>query len=295
MEQIANHKQAFPTPEEIESMKVIPAFIVNLIAFVLQVLIYGLPFLVIIFPFIYIKMLSYIILWIILSPIIYVFLFGILAGLLSIPFQRGIVKGVFPRDVRFPVYALRKLYGICWTSVYYFKPIYNIILSVSFYKRLVFRLFGYKGSLKITIFPDAWIRDLPLLRIEDGAYIANRATIGTNICLKDGNIMVGSITLMKGSIVGHLSKVGIGFRLGENSEVGVGCQIGLHTKIGSNSNIGGMSGIGHFAKIGDNVEIGIRSFIGNKAIIANNLILPSNCNVPDGVIVETQSDVLKYI
>ena len=110
---------------------------------------------------------------------------------------------------------MRRLYGICWTSVYYFKPVYGIILSIPWSKTIVFRLFGYKGALDISIYPDTWIRDLPMLRVESGAYIANRATLGTNINLVDGNTIIGNITLKKGSMVGHLTKVGMGVTHGE--------------------------------------------------------------------------------
>ena len=37
------------------------------------------------------------------------------------------------------------------------------------YPRDVFRIFGYRGSMDFTIYPDTWIRDLPLLDFGEGA------------------------------------------------------------------------------------------------------------------------------
>ncbi len=238
MEQQENKRPAMPTQDELEAMMVVPAWLVQGGVFLLQWLIYGVPLVLLALPIFLVDSWVVKLLLLASSPLAYSIMFGITAGLLSRPFQAGIIKGVFPRDIRFPIYAMRRLYGICWTSVYYFKPVYGIILSIPWFKAIVFRLFGYKGSLNITIYPDAWIRDLPLLRIEDGAYIANRATIGTNICLRDGNILVGNVTIKKNSIMGHLSIIGIGATIGEGTEVGLDIAIGLHTKIGSNSTIG---------------------------------------------------------
>src|ERR1035438_4249910 len=57
------------------------------------------------------------------TPLLYTIGFVLTAGLLSLPFQSGIVAGRFPRDLRHPVCRKRRLYGLCWTSVYYFKPL----------------------------------------------------------------------------------------------------------------------------------------------------------------------------
>ncbi len=284
-----------PTPEELEAMMVVPAWLVHGTAFLLQVIIYGLPVVAIALPIMHSPGLWFTLGWLLLAPVLYAILFGTVAGVCSLPWQRGIIKGVFPRDVRFPIYAMRKLYGTCWTAVYYFKPIYTIILNVSLFKAIVFRLFGYKGSLNITIFPDTWIRDLPLLRIEEGAYIANRATLGTNICLRDGNILVGNVTVKKKAIMGHLSILGIGATVGEGTEVGLDIAIGLHTKIGKNSTIGTTSVVSHKVKIGDNTHIGVCSFIGTGAVLGDNLNLPSYSYIPDKAEVLTQSDVEQYV
>jgi len=229
-----------------------------------------------------------------ISPVEYGFLLVLTAGILSKPFQKGIVKGTFPRKTAHPVYAMRKLYNTCWTSFFYFKPLYNAVLNIPAFRAMAFRLFGYKGSLNVNIAPDAWIRDLPLLRLEEDAYVANRATLGTNICMMDGSVIVGNVTLKKRAMVGHLSMLAVGVTIGERSEVGVGTSIGLHAKIGNDTVIGGGSMIGHYSKIGSNTHLGWGSFIGDGARIGDNLNLPKAIRIPDKVEINTVEDIMKY-
>src|SRR5947209_7375177 len=76
------------------------------------------------------------------APMLYAVLFLIVASLLSLPHQKGVVPGRFPRKLSHPVYFHRRLYGLCWTAVYYFKPVYFLCLSLPWLKWLTFRLFG---------------------------------------------------------------------------------------------------------------------------------------------------------
>lgn len=284
-----------PTPKEIEAMMVVPSWLTSYGVVLLQFIIYGLPLSSCALPFFFIQSIAIKILLLVISPIEYAFLFGFTAGLLSRPFQAGIIKGVFPRDVRFPVYAMRKCYGICWTSVYYFKPVYSIILSIPFLKAITFRLFGYKGSLNFIIYPDSWIRDLSILKIEKGVYISNRATIGTNMCLKEGDIIVLPVKLGYGSMIGHLAMIGPGVNIEDNVEISVGCSIGIKTNIGKNSKVGPCCAIHHRVRIGENVEVGAHVYIGNRVVIKDNLIIPNGTIIPNGETLNSQEDVRKYI
>lgn len=295
MEQEQKQAPRMPTPEELEAMMVVPAWLVHGGALLLQTLIYGLPAAVVVFAFVYSPALWFSILWVIVAPIVYAFLFAVIAGLCSLPWQAGIIKGVFPRDVRFPIYAMRKLYGTCWTALYYFKPIYNIVLSVAPFKAIVLRLFGYKGSLNIALYPDAWIRDLPLLRIEDSVYISNLCALGSNVSLIVGSTMVGNITIKEGALIGAVSKIGLGTTVGERTEISIEVITGLHVKIGTENFIGSRTEISHYAKIGNNNQIGVCCFIGTKALIGNNLNIPNNTRIPDKAEVYTQEDVMNYV
>lgn len=292
METTRQPKQ-MPTAEELEAMMIVPALLVTIIVFIFQLLIYGLPVVAVALPLLYSHSIAFTVIWLACIPIIYAFIYGLVSGILSLPFQRGIIKGVFPRTTRFPLYAMRRLYGLCWSSVYYFTPVYSIILNVPFFRTVILRLFGYRGSLNINLYPDAWIRDLPLLRIEDGVYISNRCSLGSNVSLIQGYTMVGNITIKKGALIGAHAKVGLGATIGENTEFGIESITGLHVKMGSNNIIGACCEISHYAKIGNNNKIGICSYIGTGAVIGDNLILPNKIIIPDKAEVYSMQDVTK--
>jgi hypothetical protein len=128
------------------------------------------------------------------TPILVSVIFATTAGICSLPFQRYIIPGKFRRNLNDTVYFGRRAYGLCWTALYYCTPVYFLCLSFAPLKWLTFRLFGYRGSMNFVIYPDTWIRDLPLLNFGDCAYLSNKATVGTNIALSNGLILVGPIT-----------------------------------------------------------------------------------------------------
>jgi acetyltransferase-like isoleucine patch superfamily enzyme len=287
--------KSVPTPEELEAMMILPVWLVDFTVLFLQILIYGVPCMLCLLPFLLVQQTWTVLLMAIAIPFVYALSFVMVAGLLNLPFQKAIVKGVFPRDSRFPLYAMRRCYGICWTSVYYFKPLYNFILSFPFYKWICLRLFGYKGSININLYPDSWIRDLPLLRIENGVYISNRCMLGTNVSLIQSATMVGNVTIKKGALIGADAKVGLGSTVGENTEFSIEVITGLHVKIGSNNFIGAKTEISHYVKIGSSNKIGICCFIGTGAVIEDNLTLPSNTHIPDGANIQTMEDLNPFL
>lgn len=179
--------------------------------------------------------------FLVLCPVLYALGFGLTAGLLSLPFHGSIVPGAFPRDLSMPAYRNRRLYGLCWTAVFYFTPIYWMFLTVPPLKSLLFRLFGYRGQMKFTVDPDSWIRDLPLLEFGEGAYVANKCTLGTNVCLNDGTILVDRIVLGKGAMVGHMTMLAPGVVLEEGAEVGVGVAVGMRAHLEAGVSVGACS------------------------------------------------------
>jgi carbonic anhydrase/acetyltransferase-like protein (isoleucine patch superfamily) len=226
---------------------------------------------------------------------LFILSFSLLAGLLSRPAQKGVVAGVFPRQPLHPVYFLRRIYGGCWTQLFYFRPLYSIVLFIPAYKSLILRLFGYKGkSTNFTMYPDTWIRDLPVLNFDENVYLSNRATIGSNLCLSDGNILVDKIQIGRNSLIGHMAIIGPSI-IGENTEVGVGAAMGIRVKLGNNVRVLPRAGVGHGVKIGDNTTIGQMSHIGTKVTIGPGLDIPAGANIPNGSVLLTQEDVANYI
>ncbi len=232
---------------------------------------------------------------ILLSPIIYVLCFILFSGLLCLPHRKFIIAGRFPRKLGNQVYFHRSLYGLCLTTIYYFTPIFFIVLSFSSLKKLLFRLWGYQGSLDFVTYPDTWIRDVALLQIGEGAYLSNKATIGTNIVQHDGTILVDTIKIGDRSVVGHLTMIGPGTELGKDVEVNPGCIIGLHSFLDDGVKVKAYSGIESFVKIGARTVIGSMTYIGSMVTIAPDIIIPPGITIPAKTKITCQEDVAFFV
>jgi carbonic anhydrase/acetyltransferase-like protein (isoleucine patch superfamily) len=269
--------------------------ITQLLIPVLAFLIYGIALAVAIFPIVFSYSIWLKLAAIMLAPLTFILTFCVVAGALSIPFHSYIRPGQFPRQLDHAIYGKRRLFGFCWTCVYYFTPAYFLILSFPPLKTLILRLFGYKSDTNVTLYPDTWLRDIPLLEFSGGAYLSNKSTIGTNMCLQDGSIIVDSVKVGKNSIVGHLAMIAPGSKIGDFSELGVSSAIGVKAKMGNHTKVGPSTVINHFAFVGNNVEIGAMSYIGIRSKIGDGLHIPSGATIPNAAIVKTQDDIDKYV
>jgi UDP-3-O-[3-hydroxymyristoyl] glucosamine N-acyltransferase len=209
--------------------------------------------------------------------------------------RHGVVEGRFKRNVNSMSYLKRRLYGICWTQVYYFKAAYNVWTIIKPLQKLLFKLFGYIGNTDFTIYSDTWIRDLPLITIGKGSYISNRVTIGTNICLKNNYIIVGKVKIGENVIIGHLSKLALGSEIGDNVEIGVEAILGMKVIIGNNVNVGPSAQINHGVILKKNCKIGSGAYLGKKCIIGEGIIIRDCSHVPDKVFVRTQEEADMFI
>jgi len=229
-----------------------------------------------------------------LMPVIYCASFVGFAAALSYPFQKAIVQGKFPRDVTHVIYGPRKLYGLCWGAVYYFTPVYYAFMSVPLLKKILLKSFGYVSDLDAVIAPDAWLRDLPMLRFKKGSYVANKATIGTNMCLSDGSIIVDRVGLGEGAMIGHMTMIAPGCRIGNKTEIGGSAVIGIRVQMGIESRVGPRCGVNHGVLIGNGVSVGAMSYIGVKAKIGDGVEIPSGASIPEGAELNSKEDAAKY-
>ncbi len=228
---------------------------------------------------------------ILLSPIIYTFLFVLFGGLLCLPHRRFIKPGRFPRSLGNKIYFHRRLYGFCLTAVYYFTPIFFIALSISSLKKMLFRLWGYQGKMNFTTYPDTWIRDVAILDFGEGVYLSNKATIGTNIALPDGTILVDEIKIGDRSLIGHLAMIAPGVVLGKDVDVAVGVAIGLNTFLDDGVKINPCCAIEHGVKIGARTKVGSMVYIGSGVTIAPDLVIPAGITIPPKTKITCREDL----
>ena len=228
------------------------------------------------------------------APILYLLAFLVCCGLLSWPHRWAIQNGRFQRSLDDRVYGRRRLHALCWTAIYY-SPFYPFYLAFPTWKRILFRLFGYRGSLEFTAYPDTWIRDLPVLQIGRGAYLSNKSTIGTNLALQDGRILVDGITIGEGAMVGHLTMVAAGTTLGDGAEVSHGTACGVRVTLGKGAAVNPDCCIDHHADIGEEADVGTRSYVGLGARIGSKIKLPPGSNIPRRAKLVNQADVECYL
>jgi acetyltransferase-like isoleucine patch superfamily enzyme len=226
-------------------------------------------------------------------PVVWPILFMLVAGVLSWPFRKFIVVGQCARSPADSRYAGRRLHAICWTLVYY-SPVYVIYLQVPLLKAVMFRLFGYRGDLRFSIYPDTWVRDLPVLDFGRGAYIANRATLGTNLSLKDGRVLVESITIGDDAMVGHLAMIGAGDELREKAHVSHETACGMYVLFERNCVVEPCCGINHRAKIGAGAVIGGCSYVDIGAEIGPGVRVPVGACIPRRAKILKQQDMDNY-
>ena len=230
-----------------------------------------------------------------ISPLAFIVAYAVTAGLLSRLTIGALVSGRFPRQLGHAVYGPRRLHALCWTSLYYCTPVYHAVLAIPWLKRVVFRLFGYRGALDVVLYPDTWVRDLPVLDIGPGAYLSNRATIGTNMCLMNGDVLVATVRIGAGAMVGHLAMIAPGAVIGDHAEIGVGAGIGMSVVIGSRSRIGPNVTVHHGARIGAGCDIGATCYVGMRCVIADGLTIPPATSMPPRTRLTTQEEVDRLV
>jgi acyl-[acyl carrier protein]--UDP-N-acetylglucosamine O-acyltransferase len=202
----------------------------------------------------------------------------------NVRFQQAVnnIKvGKFKRDKANPDYQDRLVYTQELRQYLYNPAILNCILSDKEMKTLFFRTFGYRGSVEFTIYPNCWLRDLPLLDIGENTYLADGILLGTNQVTPDQEwICTGSIRIGDNCVFDQGCAVGYNSRIGSNSMIGFKVSIGLKNRIGKNVRIGGASNISHGCRIGNNVVLSDFCRIGSFSVIEEGVELPEFTDVP---------------
>lgn len=193
----------------------------------------------------------------------------------------NIKAGKFKRDKENINYEDRLMYTRELRHYVYDQAVLNCIFSDSDLKSLFFRTFGYKGSVDFTIYPKCWLRDLPLLNIGKGTYLADDILLGTNQVTPDQKwIVTGTIEIGDNCIFDQRCSIGYNTSIGSDSTIGFNVAIGLKNRVGKNVRIGGGSNIAHGCTIADDVVIQEYCRIGSFCIIEEGVVLAEHTDVP---------------
>lgn len=194
---------------------------------------------------------------------------------------KNIKEGRFKRESQNPNYLSRLEYTKTLRLFVYNPACMNTILMDAELKELFFRTFGYRGNVNFTIYPNAWLRDLPLLDIGKNTYLADGILLGTNQVSTDQQfITVGKISIGDHTIIDQRGAIGYSTNIGKNCTLGLRFAIGIKGSIGNNTSTGEMVAIGHGVKIGNNVSIGQGTIIGNMSTIDDDITIGLGKTIP---------------
>ncbi len=205
---------------------------------------------------------------------------------------KNIKPGSFERTKNSPDYQSRVIYTKELRNFVYSPATLNIIFTDPIIKSLFFKTFGYNGQADFTLYPNCWLRDLPLLNFGKDVYLGDGILLGTNQIDSDQNsIRVGKIAIGDRTIFDQKCAIGLNTSIGKDCIIGYHVSIGLKCTIGDDTKVEALTVIGHGTTIGKNVHIQIHSKIGNFVLIEDGLTVPEFSCIPtfsrvtkDGVI-----------
>jgi carbonic anhydrase/acetyltransferase-like protein (isoleucine patch superfamily) len=199
-------------------------------------------------------------------------------------FQRvvsNIKAGSFKRESESRDYQDRLIYTRAFRKFAYNPAILNEIFSCAELKKSFFRTFGYKGALDFTIYPNCWLRDLPMLDIGSKTYLADGILLGTNQVSTDQKVLkVGTIKIGERCVFDQDCKVGYNSVIGDDCIIGIQTSIGLKCKMGNNVKLGEACTVRHGVSFGNDVIVGGETQIGNFCIIEDGVVIEEFSTIP---------------
>lgn len=193
----------------------------------------------------------------------------------------AIAPGRFRRDLTDARYQARVCYTKALRRFVYDGAAFEEILATPDLKLLFFRTFGYKGSMNFTLYPDCWIKDLPLLEFGEKAYLADGVVLGTNQVSHDQEfITVAGITVESLAVIDQEVMLGYGSRIGEGCAISVRCIIGMRSQLGAGTSMAPRSTVGHHCHVGEFAQIGHEAFIGNFSQVDSRVVVPDYTKIP---------------
>lgn len=207
-----------------------------------------------------------------------------LAELNCLQFQsvvRNIKPGTFKREENTKDYSDRLIYTREFRKFIYNPAVLNILFSDLELKTKFFRTFGYRGQMDFTIYPNCWLRDLPMLDIGEGTYLADGILLGTNQVSIDQKVLkVGTIKIGSRCVFDQQCKLGYNSVIGDDCIIGIQSAIGLKCRMGNGVKVGESTTIRHGVTIGDGAILGSETQVGSFSVIEDGVILPEFSRIP---------------
>lgn len=226
-----------------------------------------------------------------LVPGLFMITYITIMGGLSRLSHRGIARGTFSKDMFPEIFVLRRAYNMCWSQIFYFKPLYFIALEIPIVKNYMFRIFGYKRSTSFSLKSDTWIKDLPLLNVSEGASLSDEVVMGTCICISIDAVYVDGIEVGAKSSIGKAAVLAPGVKIADGCDIEMYFVIGICSKISTGVKIGRSCMVDNYVTIAENTVVGFASYLGLNAVIGADVIVPAGSNIPVGSKIHTQADM----
>ena len=192
-----------------------------------------------------------------------------------------IKAGRIPRDPNYTVYQHRLCYTQALRPYLYHPALLQVIFSDADLKTLFFRTFGYRGPMDFTIYPNVWLRDLPLLYLGQRVYLGDGLLLGTNqVSIDQSYLSVGPITIGDHTVLDQQVAIGYHTHIGQACHLGFRTGLGIHCAVGDGTRVEESVVIGHGVKIGTGVTVQQRAHIGNMSLIDDGLTVASSQVIP---------------
>jgi len=210
----------------------------------------------------------------------------VLDDLAADPAHIAAVESIRPgrvrRDVQDPEYRLRSRYTASLRRFMYNPALLEVVFAEAELKTLFFRTFGYKGQTEFTVYPNAWLRDLPLLDLGQRCYLGDGIILGTNqVAVDQQYLVVDRISIGATTVFDQHCMVGYGSRVGSGCVIGARVMIGMKTRIGDAVLVRPASGVGHHCRLGNRVRIGHDVMVGAFSVVEDDVIVSDYSRIPE--------------
>lgn len=210
------------------------------------------------------------------------------AGVISRAFYKKIPTGIILRETDEIIRSLRQAHEICWNMTKHIPFGRALVFQLIPLRWMSLRLFGYEGSIWMSLAPTIKISDPSLLNIGSSTAIENHCELQTDIPLKNECSYIEKIKLENNVTIGAHCALQAGTYIAKGSHIYPFSTIALKSHIGRHSKVSNSVYINPFCNIGTQVTIESCSHIGSRVVIADKIRIPAGSFLPPGTVLNSQ-------